>query len=128
MNAALRNRKATASGLAMRSRLFAFLVAFAVLWGGTGGSALACSAEGASSIFVAIDAIDQATPASPDDSERRSNPSGQVVAHHHCCTAIYSVEAPLDVVPALREAPATPANSATLTSFAQAPPVQPPAA
>ncbi len=125
MNVALQNRKVTASGIAMRTRLLAFLVAFAVLWCGTGGPALACSADGAASIVVAIDAIDQANP---DDSERRSKPSGQAVAHHHCCTATYTAEAPFEALPSLKEAPVTPANSATMTSFAQAPPVQPPAA
>nr|WP_294846408.1 hypothetical protein [uncultured Sphingomonas sp.] len=112
----------------MRSQLFAFLVAFAVLWCGTGGSALACSVDGPASALVAVDAVDQAASDSPDDSEKQSKPSGQAAAHHHCYSPIYSVNAPLEELLSLREAPAKPAASASLSSFAQAPPVQPPAA
>jgi len=112
----------------MRSRLFTLLVAFAVLWCGTGGPALACSLVGPETVQVAVDAVEQLTPANPDDTDRRSNPSGQAVAHHHCCTATYAAEAPFAALPVLKEAPVAPGSSAALTSFAQAPPVQPPSA
>ena len=129
MNVALQDRKVTASGLTMRARLLPLLVAFAVLWCGTGGSALACSVQGSETVLVAVDALDQLTPASPEDNERRSSPSGQAVAHHHhCCTATSAAEAPFESSLSLKEPPIAPASSPTLTSFAQAPPVQPPSA
>ncbi len=56
----------------MRMRLFTFLVAFAVLWGGTGGPSLACSVEGPANILVAVDAIDQVTPGNQDETERQT--------------------------------------------------------
>ena len=128
MIVALRNGKVNASGHGMRMRLFTFLVAFAVLWCGTGGPALACTVESAASVLVAIDAVDQLATGDREDTERRSKPAGQAVAHHHCCTATYSIEAPFELLPSLKQTPVVPSNAATLTSFAQAPPVQPPAA
>lgn len=128
MIAALRKPKHNASGIVMRARLFTFLVAFAVLWCGTGGPALACLVEGPASVVVAVDAIDQFASSPQDESERRSNPPGQSVAHHHCCTATYATEAPFIVSPPLKQAPVAPSPVASLTSFAQAPPVQPPSA
>lgn len=128
MIVALRNRKVNASGHGMRSRLFTFLVAFAVLWCGTGGPALACAVQDVTSVLVAVDAVDQLATGDRDDTERRSNPAGQAVAHHHCCSATYAIETPFEVLPSLKQTPVEPSNSATLTSFAQAPPVQPPAA
>ncbi len=128
MIVALRNRKVNATGFGMRMRLFTFLVAFAVLWGGTGGPSLACSVEGPANILVAVDAIDQVTPGNQDDTERRSNPAGHAVGHHHCCTAANAVDKPFAVLSSLKAAPVKPSSTAALTSFAQAPPVQPPAA
>lgn len=128
MIVALRNPKENASGHGMRSRLFTLLIAFAVLWCGAGGSAFACATEGTSSALVSVNAIDQLVSTDRDDAERRSKPAGQAVSHHHCCAATYAIEAPFEVMPALKQTPVELSNSATLTSFAQAPPVQPPAA
>lgn len=128
MIVALRNGKANASSHGMRMRLFTFLVAFAVLWAGTGGPSLACVVEGPVNVLVAVDTIDQATPGNEDDTDRRSNPPGHAVGHHHCCTATNAVDKPFAVLPSLEAAPVIPSSAAALTSFAQAPPVQPPAA
>ena len=112
----------------MRLRLFTFLVAFAVLWSGAGGSALACAVESPASVFLTVDASHELAPTGDDDKERKSSPAGQAVAHHHCCTATPAVEALLAAVLPLKEAAVVPSISSALISFAQAPPVQPPAA
>lgn len=124
----LRNTKADASSIPMRLRLFTFLVAFAVLWSGTGGSALACPVESPASIFLTVDAGNEFASTGDEDTERKSSPAGQAVAHHHCCTATPTVEAPFAVSLSLKEPPVVPSISSALISFAQAPPVQPPAA
>lgn len=128
MIAALRNPIVNASGFGMRTRLFTILVAFAVLWCGTGGPALACVFESPSTIVMAVDGIDQIAAIGEDDTERRSDAPGQAVSHHHCTMAACAVEPPFEAAKALEDAPAVPSLSASLTSFAQAPPVQPPAA
>lgn len=128
MIVALRNAKANATGLLMRLRLFAFLVAFAVLWSGTSESALACPVESPASVFLTVDASDEFAAAGQDDTERQSSPTGQAVAHHHCCTATPAIDAPYAVSLSLKEPRVAPAISSALISFAQAPPVQPPAA
>ncbi len=128
MIVALRNAKANAIGVLMRFRLFSLLVAFAILWSGTGGAALACSVESPASIFLSVDASTEFGSVETDDSERQSSPAGQTVAHHHCCTATPAVEPPFAVPFSLKQPPVVPSVSSALISFAQAPPVQPPAA
>jgi len=63
----------------MRLRLFTFLVAFAVLWSGAGGSALACAVESPASVFLTVDASHELAPTGDDDKERKSSPAGQAV-------------------------------------------------
>lgn len=112
----------------MRTRLFTFLVAFAVLWCGAGGPALACTFESSSSLVTIADAADQVAASGEDDTERRSSAAGKAVSHHHCSMGAYAVDPPFADAPAFRNAQFVPTTAASLKSFAQAPPVQPPAA
>ena len=116
------------SRASMLARLVSLLMAIALLVGGTLSPAIAHAREGGVEHAMEILHLEDAASAhdaQPDDDNGQSDQTG---AHHHCTIAVEADTASVEATaPIVREA-FVPALTRILGSFAQAPPIEPPAA
>lgn len=116
------------AAFSMRARMLSFLVLVAFLWCTAGEPVLACAGENPANVQFSSNSMDQFSATDQADIEHGTSTTGQAAAYHHCCaatnTAALLFASPRKPKPMI----VTPAHSAALSSFAQAPPIQPPAA
>lgn len=127
--ASLSSIRRDASWTSMRARFLIFFMALTVLTCSISEPIFACADDTSPSLSSETDAA--AKLISTVDDEKGSQPAGDpqsAVSSHHCCVATPSILATLTVVSPPKVTLFAWTQSAVLHSFAQAPPIEPPAA
>lgn len=113
----------------MRGRFISLLLILAVLFGSAIAPAIA-HAKGEDVVHASevLDVHDADAPPDDDRQKPASGMPGETASHHHCTVGLTATAPEVCLLAGARQTTIRPAATRLLTSFAHAPPTQPPSA